>query len=33
MYAYPFLRVTSVVAANCNASYWHVLPFDDYFSL
>ena len=24
MHAYPFLGVASVIAFNCNASYWHV---------
>lgn len=25
---YPFLKVANVVASNCNASYWHLLPPD-----
>ena len=24
MHSYPFLRVASVVASTCNASYWHL---------
>jgi len=24
MHSYPFLRVASVVASNCNAPYWHL---------
>ena len=28
----PFLRVASVAASNCNASYWHFLPFNSCFS-
>ena len=33
MHAYPFFWVASVVASNCNASYWHVLSFNSCFSL
>ena len=24
MHSYPFLRVASVLALNCNAPYWHL---------
>ena len=33
MHAYPFFWVASVVASNCNASNWHVLSFNSWFSL
>ena len=33
MHAYSFLRVASVVEANCNASDWNGLPFNSCFSL
>ena len=33
MHAYSFLRVDSVVEANCNASDWNGLPFNSCFSL
>ena len=33
MHAYPFLRVTSVVACNCHVPNWNVLPFNNCFNL
>ena len=28
LHTYPFLRVTSVVAYNCNVPNWNILPFN-----
>ena len=28
IHAYPFLKVASVLASHCKASYWRVLPFN-----